>query len=151
MHILTDFSRSASPPPTYDGHGCRTNTCEVHYHKKLEDERIKLIDHTMKNDPNFCSPVEYHRQKCAECPSDKVYIPVKEFPDTNFFGLLVGPHASTLKMEQESGAKITIRGEGSANDADSEENLHCLAMVADNLQRRKCLIKQTSKEVSITK
>ncbi|EEB87879.1 hypothetical protein MPER_14579, partial [Moniliophthora perniciosa FA553] len=31
----------------------RTNTREVRYKKKLEDERIRLVDRAMKNDPNF--------------------------------------------------------------------------------------------------
>jgi hypothetical protein len=40
----------------------------------------------------------------------KVYIPVKEFPEINFFGLLVGPRGNSLKkMERES----TLPGRGS--------------------------------------
>ncbi|KAG0196214.1 hypothetical protein BGX28_010419 [Mortierella sp. GBA30] len=68
---------------------------------------------------------------------DKVYIPVKEFPEINFIGLLIGPRGNTLKkMETESGAKISIRGRGSvkegksrsdsASSANQEEDLHCL-------------------------
>jgi len=134
----TQLSRSASPPPTYDGHGRRTNTREVRYRKKLEDERIKLVDRAMKNDPNFRPPVEYHQQKRSQRPSDKVYIPVKEFPEINFFGLLVGPRGNSLKkMERESGAKISIRGKGSVKEGkarpdqfadDAEEDLHCLVL-----------------------
>ena len=130
--------RSASPPPTYDAHGRRTNTREVRYRKKLEDERIKLVDRAMKNDPNFRPPVEYHQQKRSQRPSDKVYIPVKEFPEINFFGLLVGPRGNSLKkMERESGAKISIRGKGSVKEGkarpdqyadDAEEDLHCLVL-----------------------
>jgi hypothetical protein len=37
----------------------------------------------MKADPNFRPPVEYHQQKRSNRPSDKVYIPVKEFPQVN--------------------------------------------------------------------
>jgi splicing factor 1 len=130
--------RSPSPPPTYDGHGRRTNTREVRYRKKLEDERIRLVDKAMKNDPNFRPPVEYHQQKRSQRPSDKVYIPVKEFPEINFFGLLVGPRGNSLKkMERESGAKISIRGKGSVKEGknrpdqfadDAEEDLHCLVL-----------------------
>lgn len=130
--------RSPSPPPTYDGHGRRTNTREVRYRKKLEDERIRLVDRAIKNDPNFRPPVEYHQQKRSQRPSDKVYIPVKEFPEINFFGLLVGPRGNSLKkMERESGAKISIRGKGSVKEGkgkpdqfaeDAEEDLHCLVM-----------------------
>lgn len=128
--------RSPSPPPTYDAHGRRTNTREVRYRKKLEDERIKLVDRAMKNDPNFRPPVEYHQQKRSQRPSEKVYIPVKEFPEINFFGLLVGPRGNSLKkMERDSGAKISIRGKGSVKEGktrpdqfaeDAEEDLHCL-------------------------
>jgi splicing factor 1 len=137
VHILT-YHRSASPPPTYDAHGRRTNTREVRYRKKLEDERIRLVDRAMKNDPNFRPPVEYHQQKRSQRPSDKVYIPVKEFPEINFFGLLVGPRGNSLKkMERESGAKISIRGKGSVKEGkarpdqfadDAEEDLHCLVL-----------------------
>ena len=127
---------SPSPPPTYDAHGRRTNTREVRYRKKLEEERIRLVDRAMKNDPNFRPPVEYHQMKRSQRPSEKVYIPVKEFPEINFFGLLVGPRGNSLKkMERESGAKISIRGKGSVKEGkarpeqyaeDAEEDLHCL-------------------------
>jgi len=90
----------------------------------------------MKNDPNFHPPVEYAQQKRSHRPSEKVYIPVKEFPEINFFGLLVGPRGNSLKkMERESGAKISIRGKGSVKEGkarpdqyaeDAEEDLHCL-------------------------
>lgn len=138
---LNDFipperERSPSPPPTYDAHGRRTNTREVRYRKKLEDERIRLVDRALKNDPNFRPPVEYHQQKRSQRPSEKVYIPVKEFPEINFFGLLVGPRGNSLKkMERDSGAKISIRGKGSVKEGkarpeqyaeDAEEDLHCL-------------------------
>lgn len=63
---------------------------------------------------------------------------MKEFPEINFFGLLVGPRGNSLKkMEKESGAKISIRGKGSVKEGkgrpdayadDAEEDLHCLVM-----------------------
>ncbi|KAG8970250.1 hypothetical protein FRC03_010440 [Tulasnella sp. 419] len=136
--IPPDNERSPSPPPTYDAHGRRTNTREVRYRRRLEEERVKLIDKAVKSDPNFRPPAEYHQQKRSHRPQDKVYIPVKEFPEINFFGLLVGPRGNSLKkMERESGAKISIRGKGSVKEGkgrpdayadDSEEDLHCLVM-----------------------
>lgn len=62
----------------------------------------------------------------------KVYIPVKEHPEVNFLGLLIGPRGSTQKQLQElSGAKIIIRGKGSQKDGaiptghpDDEDLLH---------------------------
>ncbi|KAI0077871.1 hypothetical protein K474DRAFT_1684037 [Panus rudis PR-1116 ss-1] len=142
--IPPEKERSPSPPPTYDAHGRRTNTREVRYRKKLEEERIRLVDRAMKNDPNFRPPVEYHQQKRSQRPSEKVYIPVKEFPEINFFGLLVGPRGNSLKkMERESGAKISIRGKGSVKEGkarpeqyaeDAEEDLHCL-VTADSQEK----------------
>ncbi|KAF8907330.1 splicing factor SF1 [Gymnopilus junonius] len=147
---------SPSPPPTYDAHGRRTNTREVRYRKKLEDERIKLVDRAMKNDPNFRPPVEYHQQKRSQRPSDKVYIPVKEFPEINFFGLLVGPRGNSLKkMERESGAKISIRGKGSVKEGkarpdqyadDAEEDLHCLVL-ADTDEKVAACVKMINKVI----
>lgn len=148
--------RSPSPPPTYDAHGRRTNTREVRYRKKLEDERIKLVDRAMKNDPNFRPPVEYHQQKRSQRPSEKVYIPVKEFPEINFFGLLVGPRGNSLKkMERDSGAKISIRGKGSVKEGkarpdqyaeDAEEDLHCL-VIADSEDKVAVCVKLINKVI----
>jgi len=63
----------------------------------------------------------------------KVYVPVREHPDVNFLGLLIGPRGSTQKQLQEmSGAKILIRGKGSQRDPvpghvghpDDDDELH---------------------------
>lgn len=158
---LNDFipperERSPSPPPTYDNHGRRTNTREVRYRKKLEEERIKLVDRAMKNDPNFRPPVEYQQQKRSHRPSEKVYIPVKEFPEINFFGLLVGPRGNSLKkMERDSGAKISIRGKGSVKEGkarpdqyaeDAEEDLHCL-VTADTEDKVAACVKMINKVI----
>ncbi|KAL8292254.1 hypothetical protein RQP46_001720 [Phenoliferia psychrophenolica] len=150
--VPPDGSRSPSPPPTYDGHGRRTNTREVRYRKKLEDERMRLVDRQMKNDPNFKPPTEYLMAKRGNNgrPTDKVYIPVKEFPEINFFGLLVGPRGNSLKtMERESGAKISIRGKGSVKEGkgrpgggfedDQNEELHCLITADTEEKVQRCV------------
>jgi len=154
--LIFNQTRSPSPPPIYDAHGRRTNTREVRYRKKLEDERIKLVDRAMKNDPNFRPPVEYHQQKRSQRPSEKVYIPVKEFPEINFFGLLVGPRGNSLKkMERDSGAKISIRGKGSVKEGkarpdqyaeDAEEDLHCL-VIADSEDKVATCVKLINKVI----
>lgn len=118
----------------YNAEGKRVNTREYRYRKKLEDERHQLIDGAIKKYPDFKPPADYKRPTKT---MDKVYIPVKEFPEINFIGLLIGPRGNTLKkMETESGAKISIRGRGSvkegksrsdsASSANQEEDLHCL-------------------------
>ncbi|ODN81685.1 branchpoint-bridging protein [Cryptococcus amylolentus CBS 6039] len=133
--VPPDGQRSPSPPPNYDSYGRRTNTRELRYRKKLEDERAKLVARAAQADPSFRPPVDFQRRG-GNRPQDKVYIPVKEFPEINFFGLLVGPRGNSLKkMERESGAKISIRGKGSVKEGkgraghfpnDEEDELHCL-------------------------
>ena len=110
----------------------------------------------MKNDPNFRPPVEYHQQKRSQRPSEKVYIPVKEFPEINFFGLLVGPRGNSLKkMERDSGAKISIRGKGSVKEGkarpeqyaeDAEEDLHCL-VTADSPEKVTACVRLINKVI----
>ncbi|KAG0365223.1 hypothetical protein BGZ54_006747 [Gamsiella multidivaricata] len=129
-----DRERSRSPEPVYNAEGKRVNTREYRYRKKLEDERHQLIEGAIKKYPDFRPPSDYKRPTKT---MDKVYIPVKEFPEINFIGLLIGPRGNTLKkMEGESGAKISIRGRGSvkegksrsdsASSSNQEEDLHCL-------------------------
>jgi splicing factor 1 len=122
---------------------------------------MRLVDRAMKNDPHFRPPVEYHQQRRSMRPQEKVYIPVKEFPEINFFGLLVGPRGNSLKkMERESGAKISIRGKGSVKEGkarpeafadDAEEDLHCLVTGEDMEKVLLCvkLINQVIATVSI--
>ncbi|TEA14242.1 Branchpoint-bridging protein [Colletotrichum sidae] len=134
--VPADGDRSPSPPPQYDNHGRRINTREYRYRKRLEDERHKLIEKAMKTIPNYHPPQDYRRPTKTQ---EKVYVPVNDYPEINFIGLLIGPRGNTLKkMEGESGAKIAIRGKGSvkegkgrsdaAHASNQEEDLHCLIM-----------------------
>ncbi|ORY24302.1 hypothetical protein BCR39DRAFT_472450 [Naematelia encephala] len=148
--VPAENQRSPSPPPTYDAYGRRTNNRDVRYRKKLEDERTRLVDRAMKSDPNFRAPgMEMAGSRRFGKPQDKVYIPVKEFPEINFFGLLVGPRGNSLKkMERESGAKISIRGKGSVKEGkgrpeawagDEDDELHCLVMGDNDQQVKTCV------------
>lgn len=65
----------------------------------------------------------------------KIYIPIKEYPDYKFIGLILGPRGSMQKeMERVTGAKIAIRGRGSRPEgrrahpsgADEDDELHVL-------------------------
>ncbi|KAL2759186.1 hypothetical protein ACRALDRAFT_2041159 [Sodiomyces alcalophilus JCM 7366] len=134
--VPADGDRSPSPAPQYDNHGRRINTREYRYRKRLEDERHKLIEKAMKTIPNYHPPQDYRRPTKTQ---EKVYVPVNDYPEINFIGLLIGPRGNTLKkMETESGAKIAIRGKGSvkegkgrsdaAHSSNQEEDLHCLIM-----------------------
>ena len=75
-------------------------------------------------------------------------------------GLLIGPRGNTLKkMENDSGAKIAIRGKGSvkegkgrsdaAHASNQEEDLHCLIMAEteDKVNKAKQLIQNVIETV----
>ncbi|KAI8936715.1 hypothetical protein NX059_012563 [Plenodomus lindquistii] len=148
--VPADGDRSPSPPPQYDNFGRRVNTREFRYRKRLEDERHKLVEKAMKTLPNYHPPADYRRPTKTQ---EKVYVPVNDYPEINFIGLLIGPRGNTLKkMESESGAKIAIRGKGSvkegkgrsdaAHTSNQEEDLHCLIMAdtEDKVNKAKKLI-----------
>ncbi|KAL1993547.1 hypothetical protein VTN49DRAFT_2216 [Thermomyces lanuginosus] len=148
--VPADGDRSPSPPPQYDNFGRRVNTREYRYRKRLEDERHKLVEKAMKMIPNYHPPADYRRPTKLQ---EKVYVPVNDYPEINFIGLLIGPRGNTLKkMEAESGAKIAIRGKGSvkegkgrsdaAHSSNQEEDLHCLIMAdsEEKVQKAKQLV-----------
>ncbi|KAI8894727.1 hypothetical protein BC833DRAFT_603804 [Globomyces pollinis-pini] len=126
--------RSVSPEPTYGPDGKRNNTRDLRYRKKIEDERHALVETGMRTIMGFRPPADYKRpSKLAE----KVFIPLRDYPEINFIGLLIGPRGNTLKkMESETGTKISIRGKGSVKEGKSrmdgsqqpgeDEELHCL-------------------------
>eukprot|EP00268_Persea_americana_P068715 TRINITY_DN9628_c0_g1_i1.p1 TRINITY_DN9628_c0_g1~~TRINITY_DN9628_c0_g1_i1.p1 ORF type:complete len:796 (-),score=157.62 TRINITY_DN9628_c0_g1_i1:821-3208(-) len=116
--------RSPSPPPEYNNLGIRINPREARLRKKLIEEKqgiiSRLILKTLKppsdQKPKFCK---------------KLYVPVKDYPDYKFVGLIIGPRGNTQKrMEKESGAKIHLRGKGSRKEPKTwppdGEDLHVL-------------------------
>ncbi|XP_045034066.1 protein held out wings isoform X4 [Daphnia magna] len=93
--------------------------------------------------------------------SEKVYVPVKEFPDFNFVGRILGPRGMTAKqLEQETGCKIMVRGRGSMRDKKKEEQnrgkpnwehlndeLHVLITVEDTENRAKVKLQRAVDEI----
>ncbi|KAG5359663.1 Branchpoint-bridging protein [Yarrowia sp. C11] len=137
--VPPEDERSPSPPPQYDSMGKRTNTRDARYTRQLEEERHRLIERAQRLIPNYRPPVDYHKPAKTQ---EVVYIPVNEYPDINFIGQLLGARGKTLKkMEQESGAKICIRGRGSVKQgkgrtdipfqSTAEDDLHCLIISED--------------------
>lgn len=141
------FRERPSPP------GVTEANREEYYRKKLEDERARLIESALQNNPEYSTDVDYNtwldrhlfgpgaRDKRIGSGSykyqEKVWIPQREYPDINFIGLLIGPRGNTLKkMESETGTKISIRGKGSLKEgkndpaslAAADEELHALVM-----------------------
>ena len=117
----TSRYRSLSPPPVYDSQGKRTNTREHRYRKKLEEERHRLVEIALKMIPHFIAPDDYRRPSKFQ---DKYYIPINDYPEINFVGLLLGPRGNTLKqLQQQSGCKIVIRGRGSVKEGKAATDL----------------------------
>jgi len=56
--------------------------------------------------------------------SEKVIVPVKEFPKFNFVGKLLGPRGNTLKrLQAQTGTKMSVLGKGSMRDKEKEDEL----------------------------
>ncbi|KFV69829.1 KH domain-containing, RNA-binding, signal transduction-associated protein 2, partial [Dryobates pubescens] len=76
---------------------------------KKEDEEKKYLD-----------VISNKNIKLAE----RVLIPVKQYPKFNFVGKLLGPRGNSLKrLQEETGAKMSILGKGSMRDKRKEEEL----------------------------
>ncbi|KAL3108828.1 hypothetical protein niasHT_015004 [Heterodera trifolii] len=53
---------------------------------------------------------------------EKVFVPVKQYPEYNFVGRILGPRGMTAKqLETETGCRIMVRGKGSMRDKKKEE------------------------------
>jgi splicing factor 1 len=124
--------RSLSPTPVYDKMGKRVNTREQRARNRLMNERHILIEKALTINPLFRPPADY--RPLMNKRNKKLYIPLKEYPDYNFIGLIIGPRGYTQKqMEQESGARIAIRGKGSLKEGkgktqnnEDDDDLHVL-------------------------
>ncbi|XP_018496628.1 protein held out wings [Galendromus occidentalis] len=95
--------------------------------------------------------------------TEKVYVPVKEHPDFNFVGRILGPRGMTAKqLEQETGCKIMVRGKGSMRDKKKEDanrgkpnwehlndDLHVLITVEDTENRADIKIQRAVEEVQM--
>jgi len=124
--------REPSPTPVYDKLGKRVNTKEQRAKNKLMEERHILIEKALTVNPLFRPPADY--RPVMNKKNRKIYIPLREYPDYNFIGLIIGPRGLTQKqMEQETGAKIAIRGKGSIKEGkgklqsnEDDDELHVL-------------------------
>lgn len=107
--------RSPSPEPIYDNTGKRINTREVRKRQELELRRHEKICLLKELNPDYKPPADYRPPNIRL--HDKVWIPQEENPEINFVGLLIGPRGNTLKsLEQDTGARIIIRGKGSIKE-----------------------------------
>uniref|UniRef100_A0A8W8JHE9 K Homology domain-containing protein n=1 Tax=Magallana gigas TaxID=29159 RepID=A0A8W8JHE9_MAGGI len=134
----------------------------VHLEKLLDEEinrvRLQLFHHKGNGRipldlPEPIGPVQ--------TISEKLYVPVKEHPDFNFVGRILGPRGMTAKeLEQFTGCKIMVRGKGSMRDKKKEEQnrgkpnwehlneeLHVLITVEDTVNRAEVKMAKAMEEV----
>jgi protein quaking len=93
--------------------------------------------------------------------TEKLHVPVAEYPDFNFVGRILGPRGMTAKqLETDTGCKIMVRGKGSMRDKQKEEqnrgkanwehlneDLHVLITVEDTQNRAEIKIRRAAEEV----
>ncbi|BFZ25193.1 hypothetical protein BsWGS_28232 [Bradybaena similaris] len=133
----------------------------IHAEKILDEEinrvRLSLFHHQGKRDsldlPEPTGPVVQLQTK--------LFVPVKEHPDFNFVGRILGPRGMTAKeLEQFTGCKIMVRGKGSMRDKAKEdqnrgkanwehlnEELHVLITVEDTQSRAEVKLQKAKDEV----
>ncbi|CAH6810540.1 Qk [Phodopus roborovskii] len=95
--------------------------------KRLLKEEISRVLKEVYNDTLNVST----EKRIAESPvvmgpivqlQEKLYVPVKEYPDFNFVGSILGPRGLTAKqLEAETECERMVRGKGSMRDKKEEE------------------------------
>nr|XP_031312523.1 protein quaking isoform X2 [Camelus dromedarius] len=157
MHLMNDKKLMSSLP----------NFCGIFNHlERSLGEEISRVRKDMYNDTLNGST----EKRSAELPDavgpivqlqEKLYVPVKEYPDFNFVGRILGPRGLTAKqLEAETGCKIMVRGKGSMRDKKKEEqnrgkpnwehlneDLHVLITVEDAQNRAEIKLKRAVEEV----
>uniref|UniRef100_A0A8C2SL70 KH domain-containing, RNA-binding, signal transduction-associated protein 1 n=1 Tax=Coturnix japonica TaxID=93934 RepID=A0A8C2SL70_COTJA len=86
-----------------------------------EIEKIQKGETTKKDEEeNYLDLFSHKNMKLKE----RVLIPVKQYPKFNFVGKILGPQGNTIKrLQEETGAKISVLGKGSMRDKAKEEEL----------------------------
>lgn len=134
----------------------------VHMERLLDDEinriRSALFHHKGTNRETLPLPASDGQPVTL---SQKLFVPVKEHPDFNFVGRILGPRGMTAKeLEQYTGCKIMVRGKGSMRDKVKEElnrgkpnwehlneDLHVLITVEDTRNRAEIKLQKAVEEV----
>ncbi|CAF0814584.1 unnamed protein product [Brachionus calyciflorus] len=94
--------------------------------ERLLDEEIKKSQQALVQSSSANSSVSVLPEPLGPIVqlSEKLYVPVKDHPDFNFVGRILGPRGMTSKqLEQETGCKIMVRGKGSMRDKTKEEQM----------------------------
>lgn len=114
-----EWERSPEPDPVYDANGIRINTREIRAKERAVERRSEVIELLMQKCTVFRPPTDWKPMKKKK----KIFIPVKEYPNYNFFGLIIGPRGNTQKrMQKETNCKIAIRGRGSVKEGAARDS-----------------------------
>ncbi|XP_043213584.1 protein held out wings-like isoform X1 [Amphibalanus amphitrite] len=134
----------------------------LHVERLLDEEIVKVRSNLFQINGIAKQPLELPEpQGPVVTLSEKVYVPIKEHPDFNFVGRILGPRGMTAKqLEQETGCKIMVRGRGSMRDKKKEEQnrgkpnwehlsdeLHVLITVEDSENRAAAKLQRAVDEI----
>uniref|UniRef100_A0A3Q3GSJ0 KH domain-containing, RNA-binding, signal transduction-associated protein 1 n=1 Tax=Labrus bergylta TaxID=56723 RepID=A0A3Q3GSJ0_9LABR len=95
----------------------------THAMKLISAEIERIEKGETKKEPEKESYLDLFATKSHKL-KERVLIPTKQYPRVNFVGKLLGPQGSTIKrLQEETGAKISVLGKGSMRDKTKEEEL----------------------------
>ncbi|XP_072247237.1 KH domain-containing, RNA-binding, signal transduction-associated protein 2 [Leuresthes tenuis] len=95
----------------------------VHAARLLEEEIEKYEGDELRKDGDTKKYLDIISNKNIKL-SERVLIPVQQYPKFNFVGKLLGPRGNSMKrLQEETGAKMSILGKGSMRDKGKEEEL----------------------------
>ncbi|XP_053566381.1 KH domain-containing, RNA-binding, signal transduction-associated protein 2 [Bombina bombina] len=95
----------------------------VHAMRLLDEAIVKFQDSESKKEDEEKKYLDIISNKNVKL-SERVLIPVKQYPKFNFVGKLLGPRGNSLKrLQEETYAKMSILGKGSMRDKTKEEEL----------------------------
>ncbi|XP_071503470.1 protein quaking-A-like isoform X1 [Diadema antillarum] len=133
----------------------------MHVDRLLDDE-INRVRKSLYSISSTTQPLMLPEPKGASVQlSEKLFVPVKAYPDFNFVGRILGPRGMTAKqLEKDTGCKIMVRGKGSMRDKVKEdmnrgkqnwehlnEELHVLITVDDTKERAEVKLKRAVEEI----
>lgn len=131
-------ARSPSPEPVYDSQGKRTNTRPQRLRTTLLALQHSIVTATLARSPaDFKPPKGFRSSAAGRLKFErKLPIPLDEYPDYNFKGVIIGARGlKQQELQARTGCKIAVRGRGSWSSsrpdsmrqrhADDDEPQHC--------------------------
>ncbi|KAJ8250378.1 hypothetical protein COCON_G00223000 [Conger conger] len=95
----------------------------VHAMRLLAEEIEKYGGEDLRKDGDVQKYLDVISNKNIKL-CERVLIPVQQYPKFNFVGKLLGPRGNSMKrLQEETGAKMSILGKGSMRDKGKEEEL----------------------------